>query len=80
MVLVVALLPLFRGLIVLLLAANTHSFSIFGAGDEKDGGKYKCFSTYELVQVIKYDVHYDEVRLAKLVYFKPIKRPLRLQS
>ena len=62
----VALSPLFRGLIVLLLAANTQAFSIFGGGDEKDGGKYKCFSTYELVQVIKYDIHYDEVRFSSI--------------
>lgn len=24
------------------------------------GGKFKCFSTYELVQIETFDIHYDE--------------------
>ena len=55
--------PLFRGLIIILIAMFvvniSESFSIFG---KDSAGKFKCFSTYELVQVLKYDIHYDEVR------------------
>jgi hypothetical protein len=63
---------LYRGLIVIFLITNTESFSlsIFGEEDKlaekfDSAGKFKCFSTYELVEVLKYDIHYDEVRFSK---------------
>ena len=79
MVLNVVVLLLYRGLIVIFLITNTESFSfgIFGGEDidkpaEKfdSAGKFKCFSTYELVEVLKYDIHYDEVRFNVSLLYK----------
>ena len=78
MVLNVVILLLYRGLIVIFLITKTESFSFgfFGAEDidkpaEKfdSAGKFKCFSTYELVEVLKYDIHYDEVRFKCFITF-----------
>jgi hypothetical protein len=83
MVLNVVALLLYRGLIVIFLITNTESFSfgIFGEDIDKpaekfdSAGKFKCFSTYELVEVLKYDIHYDEVRFSTQFYIQLLYRP-----
>ena len=49
--------------LLIFMITESCSFSFFGGGDyDGGGGKYKCYSTYELVEVWTYDTHYDEVR------------------
>ena len=81
MVLNAVALLLYRGLIVIFLITKTESFSfgIFGEEDKPSekfdsAGKFKCFSTYELVEVLKYDIHYDEVRFNVFLLFRHVSK------
>ena len=61
-----------------------YIFNIFGEDIDKpaekfdSAGKFKCFSTYELVEVLKYDIHYDEVRFKKIYNYNREHRNILL--
>ena len=48
-------------MIISLAIYGASTFRLFGHGPKRLA-KSKCYSTYELVEVVTYDTHYDEVR------------------